>query len=478
MPQEELALMAHLLRRAGFGAGRDELERCVAQGYEATVEELLYPEKAPQALEDEDLIRRYHVDQNSLMLLESCQTYWVYRMINSRRPLEEKLGLFWHGVFATGYTKLNHPKAILNQIDMFRRYGLGSFQTLLVQVSKDPAMILWLDNKDSHKDAVNENYGRELLELFSMGVGNYTEDDVRQASRAFTGWSIQNTAYHVQRVVRDSVWPYGRLDWQFDYLDHDHDEGEKTFLGETGALTGEDVIDIICRHPATARFVSRHLYNFYVADEPQVPAWETVPPRDPEAITMMVGAFVASQYDIRSVLRVMFNSDFFKAATFAKVKSPAESVVGIARLAGGHRFPSIDDIKLGLEAGYMGQQLLDPPSVEGWHTGVEWITTGSLVERINFAVQQLADENRPGVRSMISRIMSEGPSLSPEKLVDSCLDMMGPVEVSQSTRSELVAHAAEGGEILIGSSDENVPSIKRVKQMLQLVASTREFQLA
>ena len=211
MSQDDIALMAHLLRRAGFGATRDELESYVAKGYDATVEELLHPENAPPALEDEDLVRRYHVDQNSLAEVEVCQTYWLYRMINTRRPLEEKIALFWHGVFATGYTKTQQPKAILGQIEKFRRYGLGKFDNLLLEVSKDPAMIFWLDNKDNHRDGVNENYGRELLELFSMGVGNYTEDDVRQASRAFTGWTMRNASLHVARASRDSVWPYGRL---------------------------------------------------------------------------------------------------------------------------------------------------------------------------------------------------------------------------------------------------------------------------
>ena len=339
MSQNELALMAHLMRRAGFGDTRDELESHIAKGYEATVEELLHPENAPPSIEDEDLVRRYHVDVNSLMLLESCQTYWLYRMINTVRPLEEKLALFWHGVFATGYTKLNHPKAILNQVEMFRRYGLGSFHTLLVRLSRDPAMIFWLDNKDNHKDGVNENYGRELLELFSMGVGNYTEDDVRQASRAFTGWTIRNVPYMASRNARDSVWPYGRLDWQFQYREDDHDDEEKTFLGQTGPFNGQDIIDIICQQPATARFIARHLYNFFVADEPQVPAWQSVPPRDPEAIDILTDAYFKHDYDIRSVLRVLFNSDFFKNAAFAKVKSPTELVVGSARLAGGHRFP-------------------------------------------------------------------------------------------------------------------------------------------
>ena len=161
MPENEVALVAHLMRRAGFGATPDELEAYAAKGYQATLEELLHPETAPTALQDEDLIRRYHVDENNLLDDDSCRTYWLYRMINTRRPLEEKLALFWHGVFATGYTKLNQPKAILRQLAMFRRYGLGSFRELLVQVSRDPAMIFWLDNKDNHKDGVNENYGRD-----------------------------------------------------------------------------------------------------------------------------------------------------------------------------------------------------------------------------------------------------------------------------------------------------------------------------
>ena len=478
MSQSDMALMAHLLRRAGFGARRDELERYVAQGYEATVEELLHPEQAPAALDDEDLIRRYHVDENSLMLIDSCQTYWLYRMINTRRPLEEKMALFWHGVFATGYTKLNHPKQILGQIAMFRRYGLGSFHTLLVEVSKDPAMIFWLDNKDSHKEAINENYGRELLELFSMGVGNYTENDVRQCSRAFTGWTIRDASLHTARVARDSVWPYGRLDWQFEYRPDDHDAAEKTFLGHAGPFNGVEIIDIICRQPATARFIARHLYNFFVADEPQVPAWQTVPPHDPEAIQTLMDAFIAHEYDIRAVMRVLFNADFFKNAQFAKVKSPAELVVGTARLAGGHRFPDVDDITLALETGYMGQQLLDPPSVEGWHTGSEWINSATLMSRVNFASRQLADVNKPGVRAIIDRVRAQGTRLAPGSVVDICLDVMGPLSVDARTRQQLVDHLAAAGDVDFETNGDSASAAERIRELLQLIVATREYQLA
>jgi uncharacterized protein (DUF1800 family) len=478
MPAQDMALMAHLLRRAGFGARHDELQRLVAQGYEATVDELLHPEQAPPALDDDDLTRRYHVDENSLMLIESCQSYWLYRMINTRRPLEEKMAFFWHGVFATGYTKLNQPKQILRQIAMFRRHGLGSFRTLLVEVSKDPAMIFWLDNKDSHKHAVNENYGRELLELFSMGVGNYTEHDVRQCSRAFTGWTIRNASLHTARVARDSVWPYGRLDWQFDYRDDDHDMTEKTFLGHTGAFNGGEIIEIICRQPATARFIARHLYNFFVADEPPVPAWHTVPPRDPEAIQTLIDAFVKHEFDMRAVMRALFTADFFKNSRFAKVKSPTELVVGTVRLAGGHRFPDVDDIQLALETGYMGQQLLDPPSVEGWHTGSEWINSATLMSRVNFASRQFADVNKPGVRLIIEHVRAQGRRLSPEQVVDACLEVMGPLSVDDRTREQLVDYLAAAGDLDFETNDDADGAAERIRELLQLIVATREYQLA
>ncbi len=177
MNSQDIELMAHLMRRAGFSATRDELEANVARGYEAVVEDLLHPGD-PQNMPD-DIIRRYHVDQYEARQLDGAAAYWAYRMITTKCPLEEKIALFWHGLFATGYSKLNQAPTLLNQIDMFRRFGLGNFRDLLVELSKDPAMIIWLDNNDNHKDAINENYGRELLELFSMGIGNYSEQDIK-----------------------------------------------------------------------------------------------------------------------------------------------------------------------------------------------------------------------------------------------------------------------------------------------------------
>ena len=478
MRQNDLALLGHLLRRIGFGATRDELERYSAKGYEETVEELLHPEKVQPALEEEDLLRRFHVEYNGGAHVPQNRTYWLSRMINTKRPLEEKMALFWHGVFATGNSKLNQAKAVMDQLDMIRRHGLGSFHTLLVQLSKSPAMIFWLDNNNNHGDAVNENFGRELLELFSMGVGNYTEDDVRQASRAFTGWTMHDAEFQTFRVDQMLLEPFGWQDWRFEYRAYDHDDGEKTFLGHTGRFNGEDIIDIICQQPATARFVARHLYNFFVADEAQVPAWNTVPPRDPEAITTLSDAYFEHNFDIRSVLRVLFNSDFFKRATFARVKNPAELVVGTARMAGGYEIPEFSHLELATMTDNMGQKLIDPPSVEGWYTGKEWITTANLSQRVDFAVQQFSDVDRPGVRSIIDRIRAQGPTLTPQHLVEACLDQIGPIEVGEGTRQELIAHASSGGEVRFGTDEEDRLAVEQVKSVLQLIVSSPEYQLA
>ena len=460
--------MAHLMRRAGFGATYEELEARAAKGYEATVEELLHPEAQPEL--EMDVLERYWIEWKHLENLESNQLLWTYRMINTKRPLEEKMALFWHGVLCTGYAKSEHGRQIKIQVDLFRRHGLGSFSDLLARLSRDPAMVFYLDNCMSHKEAINENYGRELLELFSMGVGmdgnpNYTEEDVKVCARAFTGWTIINP------LPRH---PYGRFESGFLYNPDDHDDGEKSFLGETGHWNGEDVIDIIAKQPATARFISRHLYNCFVADEPQVPAWQDTPPRDSEAIKMLEDEYFRSNYDIRSMLGVLFNSEFFKNARYAKVKSPAETVIGAMRLVQDFTFPKHGLQPIALEMRYMGQTLLNPPTVEGWHTGTEWIDSGTLVERINFAADQVGNIELPGIRAIIDRLSSEGKTLSPERLVDGCLDLVGAYELAEESRSKLLAHVQREGELSTGTEEFN----RRVGQILQLVVATQEYQFA
>ncbi len=471
MSNADIALMAHLMRRAGFGATRDELEAAMANGYEATVEELLYPGE-PNDL-PQDVIRRYHTEQAELRLSDGAAANWMYRMITTQNPLEEKLALFWHSLFATGYVKLNQANALLNQIQMFRTYGLGNYATLLVELSKDPAMIIWLDNNDNHKDAINENYGRELLELFSMGIGNYTEDDIKECARAFTGWTLGNAEYMSTRASRDSIWPYSRINWHFQYRDYDHDEGEKTFLGETGNFNGQDIVEIIAKQEATARFVSTRLFQFFAADE--------VDEDGEKVIEEMMKSYFDSGYEIRSVLRTLFNSDYFKSekARWARVKGPVELVIGAVRMAGSYREPTPGIEQVARQAVYMGQGLLQPPSVEGWHEGIEWVDSGALVERVNFVAHELANVQNPGVRRIIDRLAGEnGGTFTPEQLVDSCLDLLGPVEVSDDTKAALIEYAGLQGEISLANRQEGDESEQRVAGLLSLAVATREYQLS
>src|SRR6266852_4341510 len=417
--QEDIALMAHLMRRAGFGAGREEIEARAAKGYEATVEELLHPETQPPV--DEYEVMRYQ----PASLLPGGQppmgnVNWMYHLVNTQRPLGEKMALFW------------------------------------------------LDNQHNHGTAVNENWGRELLELFSLGAGNYTETDVRECSRAFTGWTFET------KIPRA---PYGRFPWKFEYRPEDHDDGEKVFLGHKGRFNGEDILDIIVQQPACGRFICRHLYNFFVADEPQVPAWPLEPSQDQKAVDTLVGAFRDSKFDIKPVLRLLFNSDFFKNARFKHMKSPAEVVVSTLRLVGGHELPKPGIGDLSMQPTYMGQDLLNPPSVEGWHTGKEWINSGSLMARVNFVAEKVGDTSLPGVRAIIDRLKAHG-SLAPEQLVDGCLDLLGPLQVRSDTKEELTAQAKEWGQISWDSDSNAQIADQRAAEMMQLIAATREYQFA
>ncbi|MCH7734036.1 MAG: DUF1800 family protein, partial [Chloroflexi bacterium] len=194
MASKDVQLMAHLMRRAGFGASRERLDELAGQGYDEVVEGLLDAVERPTRFTD-NLVRRYHPEYSGMMGNQSAGANWMYRMVSTDAPLREKVGLMWHGIFATGYSKLANGKVLNDQIRMFERHGMGSFKTLLIELSKDPAMIVWLDNWENHDGAINENYGRELLELFSLGVGkdeefNYSEDDVKACARAFTGWNV------------------------------------------------------------------------------------------------------------------------------------------------------------------------------------------------------------------------------------------------------------------------------------------------
>lgn len=449
-------LIAHLMRRAAFGGTAEELESLAEKGYDSVVDELLHPERFERPAED--LFDRYHWDMVHFRGGEQTNARWFYRMTNSPRILEEKVALMWHGIFATGAVKVTINTWMAKQIDMFRDNGLGNFSVLLKNLASDPAMIYWLDNQTNHADAPNENWGRELLELFSMGVGNYSEDDVKQAARAFTGWTIQ------QMLPR---YPYGFYDTEFKKDRLDHDKASKTFLGEKGNFDGDDIIDIIVRQPATANFVAHKIYNFFVSETP-----------NEKAEAELAEAYLNGKYEIRSVLHKLFHSDWFKKARFEKVKSPAETVVNTIKLAGLFRTPrEFGLINLPGRATGMGQTLLNPPTVEGWHTGKEWIDTASLVERVNFISEKLGDRNNPGVERMVERVMQGKTSITINEMLDACLYELGSVYINDTTRQTLIEHFGDEKQFEFDDDTSREEFKNTVTEALSLLGVSREFQM-
>ena len=278
--------------------------------------------------------------------------WWANRMLATRRPLEEKLTLFWHGHFATGENKVRDYRMMLRQNEMFRAHASGKFRDLLVGILKDPAMLVYLDNGENIKTHPNENFGRELLELFTMGVGNYTERDVREAARAFTGWTNDVLAF------------------KFDTEQHDF--GEKTFLGRTGPFDGEDIIDTILAQPVTAEFVAAKVYRFFVREE-----------IDAALKTELGRTYRDSGYQMKPLLkRIFLSKDFYSPPAVAtQIKSPVQLVVSTYKKMSLREVPTIPDF--GRMTSSLGQSLFDPPNVAGWAGGRTWITPSTLLNRGN-----------------------------------------------------------------------------------------------
>ena len=278
--------------------------------------------------------------------------WWANRMLTTKRPLEEKLTLFWHGHFATGDAKVRDYRMMLRQNDMLRRNADGPLRALLVGILEDPAMLVYLDNGENVKAHPNENFGRELLELFTMGVGHYTERDVREAARAFTGWT-------------NDV-----LDFRFDRAQHDF--GDKTFLGRTGPLDGTDIIDTILAQEATGEHVAAKIYRYFVRED-----------TSPAVRAELGRSFKASGYQVKLLLkRIFLSKDFYSQASVAtQIKSPVVLVISTYRKMGLHELPTIPDF--GRLTGTPGQTLFDPPNVAGWAGGRTWITPATLMQRGN-----------------------------------------------------------------------------------------------
>jgi uncharacterized protein DUF1800 len=390
---------AHLLERAGFGATPDEVRRLAALAPRQAVEGLVDYERIdngdakpfeesgiwdpgmdpfPPSRADAVRIGRdrgaalgvetlpagsprrlqpvvdkffYGLRANSIET-QRLGVWWANRMLTTKRPLEEKLTLFWHGHFATGDVKVRDYRMMLRQNEMLRAHASGALRDLLLGILKDPAMLVYLDNGENVKAHPNENFGRELLELFTMGVGHYSERDVREAARAFTGWTNDVLAF------------------KFDADQHDF--GQKSFLGRSGPFNGDDIIDAILQQPVTAEFVAAKIYRYFVRED--------IAP----AVRSELGrTFRDSGYQMKPLLKQIFLSrDFYSTASVAtQIKSPVVLVVSTYKKMGLRQLPTIPDF--GRLTASLGQTLFDPPNVAGWAGGRTWITPATLLQRGN-----------------------------------------------------------------------------------------------
>ena len=298
-----------------------------------------------------------------------ANTWLADRILNTRRPLQEKLVLFWHGHFATGDEKVRDDRKMLGQFAMFRQHGNGNLRDLLIGIGKDPAMLIYLDNRQNVKGHPNENFAREILELFSLGVGNYTEKDIKEAARAFTGWTFDATGGA--------------------FMNHPelHDGEVKTFLGKTGNFSGEDIVDVILQQPAAPRFIARKLYKYFVREDPS---------SDLEA--KLAASLAANKFEVAPFLEQIFLSrDFYSPASFgAQIKSPVQLVLSTYKELGLKKCPTYPALPT-LTAD-LGQSIFYPPNVKGWDGGRTWINPATVFERANVARYILFPEEMPVVR--------------------------------------------------------------------------------
>lgn len=432
----------HLLRRASFGATPEELNYYKELGFEGAVDELTSPEKIKNDKLD-DILSKQDFDFTDL---GDAKRWWIYRMAYSKRPLEEKMTLFWHGHFATSNAKVGNPYLMYQQNELFRRNALGDFQQMLVEVSKDPAMIIWLDNQQNRKGKPNENYAREIMELFTMGIGNYTEADIKEAARAFTGWAAPSGFYFNKKQ---------------------HDSGDKTFLGQKGAFNGEDICAILANKPATAKYMSRKLISFLAYDDP-----------DDDTVERISDVYLKNDRNIRAVVKaILLDKSFRTNKTYhGKIKSPVELVIGTVKSL---QVQKLDGDLSALMA-RMGQNLFEPPNVKGWDGGMAWIATDTMMERFNYAAR-ISTQKFDTVDGYINpkKLAKSYNVNTASDMVDQLLVALVDGDVPHNTRKKLLAYVATDNA---GKEPNAVPTGAaldvKMRGLIHLIMTLPSYQLA
>jgi uncharacterized protein (DUF1800 family) len=418
---DERVRVSHLLRRAGFAATPGELDRYTAMGTSGTTASLLDYTKTSNAALEAQLPTIDFTATRPAAGAAAIQGWWLQRMAETARPLEEKMTLFWHGLLTSGLDKAG-PAQMFAQNALFRSMALGKFDDLLKAVSKDPAMMIYLDTETNRNGKPNENYARELMELFTTGIGHYTETDVRESARAFTGWTLIGGGQ--LRYRTDSV-----------FLPRLHDAGSKTFMGKTGNFVGDDIVAMLVSHRATAERLSTKLFTFFAYPNPES-----------DIVAHLADTFQKSRYNVGAVVKEIFTMDAFysEKAYRALVKSPAELVAQILKATGADERSYL----LAAQAmAPMGQVLFYPPNVAGWPGGTSWINSSTLLSRVNFG------------NAASQRMRESLPTQSLDQLLHTLVDG----NVSPSTHDALTAYAKQHPGDQSG--------------MLFMVMATPEFQL-
>ena len=474
----------HLLRRAGFGARQDELDVYRAASFNGAVTRLLEFERIPDDVDARlgapgyvGITTRGPFAPNTV--LADARQRWLFRLVHTDRPLQEKMALFWHNHFATGYTKIagivgaaeatrymaakptEDPAHVQGQIELFREYALGNFRELLVAVAKDTAMLFWLDGYTNTRARPQENFGREIMELFTMGVGHYTEPDVYAAARVFTGWNLARPGGAADNSLR----------YQFAYNASQHDTAEKSFSfpiyrdgGKTirarpaadGMQDGLDLIDALAANPETPRYLGKKLYRFFVSESGDVPK---------SFLDTVSNAYFRSGYSMKTVMReVLTSREFFDTRNiFMRFGWPVEFVVRALKDVGWNGF-SVNDALTPLAN--MGQNLFDPPDVAGWDLGRSWFSTGSMLARMNFASSLAANQKFNLAAS------ARGNAASPEALLTFVLDALKTPTLDTEVSATLLDYLRATGP-WTGSTAQLQ---SKVPGLIHLVAGMPEYQ--
>jgi uncharacterized protein (DUF1800 family) len=474
---------AHLLNRAGFGGTPDEVAQVMQQGPIQAVDALLdFPDAAADEQSQTDVPDLSSIDgypksfkdlrsiykgkspeeikelRQKLMManreaIEAVMTWWLKRMSQGPHPLQEKLTLFWHGHFTTSAKDEKAASLIWNQNELLRTNAAGNFRTFVRQISRDPAMLDYLNNEENRKAHPNENFARELMELFTLGIGNYTEPDIKNSARAFTGWGHDGD--------------------DFIYRKFQHDDGIKYFMGHAGNFDGDDIIDIILSQAACPKFIGSELFSYFAYEQP-----------DQSLVTALGSVLLENRFELRPLIRTILTSRAFysPAAIGTQIKSPIQLVVGTTRLL---EIPSPEGRRMMQPFQQMGQVPLMPPNVKGWPGGQLWINTSTLFVRYNTAIAMVGGGmgggfgggGEGGGRGPIyNRIMEQrgsqfnpdavGPHGTPQQVVDGWVSRLIQRPIDDSKRQVLLD--------ALGDESENPQAVKR---MIQLIVSMPEYQL-